>query len=94
MPQIFDNIDKHLLTALSEAMGLSERSSVARITCREVRRSASRARSRARARRRAVCKPRMHASTSLATPLQHSSECDCSIVSLASISKTAAALSH
>ena len=26
MPQIFDNIDKHLLTALSEAMGLSERS--------------------------------------------------------------------
>jgi len=26
MPQIFDNIDKHLLTALSEAMGLSDRS--------------------------------------------------------------------
>ena len=26
MPQIFDNIDKHLLTALSGAMGLSERS--------------------------------------------------------------------
>jgi len=26
MPQVFDNIDKHLLTALSEAMGLSERS--------------------------------------------------------------------
>jgi len=26
MPQIFDNIEKHLLTALSEAMGLSERS--------------------------------------------------------------------
>ena len=25
MPQIFDNIEKHLLTALSEAMGLSER---------------------------------------------------------------------
>lgn len=25
MPQIFDNIDKHLVTALSEAMGLSER---------------------------------------------------------------------
>jgi len=25
MPQIFDNIDKHLLSALSEAMGLSER---------------------------------------------------------------------
>src|SRR4030043_1924996 len=26
MPQIFDNIEKHLLPALSEAMGLSERS--------------------------------------------------------------------
>jgi len=25
MPQVFDNIDKHLLTALSDAMGLSER---------------------------------------------------------------------
>jgi len=25
MPQIFDNIEKHLLTALSDAMGLSER---------------------------------------------------------------------
>ena len=25
MPQIFDNIEKHLLTALCEAMGLSER---------------------------------------------------------------------
>lgn len=26
MPQIFDNIDKHLLTALSEVMGVSKRS--------------------------------------------------------------------